>query len=105
MQPTCMGMGMMVALVQVSMHHARLFKESGDYYVSDLGSAQGTWLNGARLAVQRKQKVTPGDEITVGRRGLEDLTFKVKMVHPSVWEQVQAADTSEMDAPAEAVTA
>lgn len=81
------------------MRHARLFKESSDFWIMDLGSAQGTWLNGSRLRGQQRQRVTPGDEIVFGKRGAEDLSFKVKMVHSSVWEQVQQASSSEMDAP------
>ena len=84
------------------MRHASLFRESGDYWLMDLGSAEGTWLNGKRIRMQQKQKVTPGDEVAVGRKNSQELTFKVKMVHPSVWEQVQKADHGEMDAPAEA---
>lgn len=85
------------------MKHVRFFKESGDYWVVDQGSAQGTWLNGNRLKAQQKQKVTPGDEVCVGRKGSENLTYKVKMVHSSVWEQVEQAgkgDRKEMNAPA-----
>lgn len=85
--------------MQVSMRHARLFKESDDFWIVDLGSAQGTWLNGNRLRVQQKQRVSPGDEVVIGKRGVEDLTFKVKMVHASVWDQVQAASSMDMDAP------
>ena len=84
------------------MRHASLFRENGDFWLMDLGSAEGTWLNGNRIRIQQKQKVTPGDEVAVGRKNSQELTFKVKMVHPSVWDQVQNASSGEMDAPAEA---
>ena len=88
--------------MQVSMRHASLFRENGDFWLMDLGSAEGTWLNGNRIRIQQKQKVTPGDVVSVGRKNSEELTFKVKMVHPTVWDQVQDADKGNMDAPAEA---
>lgn len=84
------------------MRHASLFRENGDFWLMDLGSAEGTWLNGNRIRIQQKQKVTPGDEVAVGRKSSQELTFKVKMVHSSVWDQVQNTDKDKMDAPAEA---
>jgi predicted lysophospholipase L1 biosynthesis ABC-type transport system permease subunit len=48
----------------VSRHHARLEAENGVVYVSDLDSANGTYLNGRRL--RQAIEVRPGDRIDVG---------------------------------------
>jgi pSer/pThr/pTyr-binding forkhead associated (FHA) protein len=48
----------------VSFHHAKIFSDAGIYYVEDLGSLNGTFLNGARVT---KAPLTHGDVITVGK--------------------------------------
>lgn len=48
----------------VSRRHAQVRLVSGHYTVSDLGSTNGTKVNGARIVAP--QELTPGDEITVG---------------------------------------
>jgi pSer/pThr/pTyr-binding forkhead associated (FHA) protein len=51
---------------QVSRHHARLVQDGGAYYVEDLGSKSGTWLNGTLLEAKRRYELHDGDEIAVG---------------------------------------
>jgi putative nucleotidyltransferase with HDIG domain len=46
----------------VSRFHSLLFKENGDYYLQDLDSTNGSFLNGKRV---RKEKLTAGDQITI----------------------------------------
>ena len=48
----------------VSFHHARVFSQAGVYYVQDLGSLNGTFLNGNRIT---QAPLTYGDVITVGK--------------------------------------
>ena len=48
----------------VSFHHARVFSHGGVYYVEDLGSLNGTLLNGVRIT---QAPLTHGDVITVGK--------------------------------------
>jgi pSer/pThr/pTyr-binding forkhead associated (FHA) protein len=48
----------------VSFHHARVICYDGVYYVEDLGSLNGTFLNGARVT---QAPLTQGDVITVGK--------------------------------------
>ena len=48
----------------VSFHHARVFSQAGVYYVQDLGSLNGTFLNGVRIT---QAPLTHGDVITVGK--------------------------------------
>ena len=48
----------------LSRKHARLFFEDGDWYVEDLGSHNGTFLNGARL--QAPARLKAGDVLALG---------------------------------------
>ena len=48
----------------VSFHHARVICYDGVYYVEDLGSLNGTFLNGARVT---QAPLNQGDVITVGK--------------------------------------
>jgi pSer/pThr/pTyr-binding forkhead associated (FHA) protein len=48
-----------------SSHHAVFLSAHGLWYVEDLGSTNGTWLNGRRIvAAQRLKK---GDKVRIGR--------------------------------------
>jgi response regulator RpfG family c-di-GMP phosphodiesterase len=46
----------------VSRFHAVLIAQNGDHYVEDLGSTNGTFLNGKQI---KKSQVSPGDKITI----------------------------------------
>jgi pSer/pThr/pTyr-binding forkhead associated (FHA) protein len=48
----------------VSFHHARVFSQGGIYYVQDLTSLNGTFLNGVRIS---QAPLSHGDAITVGK--------------------------------------
>lgn len=49
----------------VSGLHARFYRESGALYVDDMGSTNGTFLNGARI--ETPTLVAPGDSVQIGR--------------------------------------
>lgn len=49
---------------QVSRRHCELFENDGRLFVRDLGSSNGTFVNGAKILGQ--QALNPGDVITVG---------------------------------------
>ena len=51
----------------VSFHHARVFSQAGVFYVEDLGSLNGTFLNGVRIT---QAPLTYGDVITVGKHSV-----------------------------------
>ena len=59
----------------LSRRHAHIFVQRGQLWVEDLGSANGTYFNGERLADEPKP-VNQGDELAFGAA---DLTFKVKL--------------------------
>ena len=50
---------------EVSRHHARLIWQGNAYILEDLGSANGTWVNGARIT--NPVLLRPGDSIGVGK--------------------------------------
>jgi pSer/pThr/pTyr-binding forkhead associated (FHA) protein len=58
------GCELTVRSSQVSRKHCQLFEKKGLLLVKDLGSANGTFVNGTRIEEQRV--LEPGDELTVG---------------------------------------
>lgn len=48
-----------------SARHAKLEAEDGGWWIEDLGSTNGTLVNGARI--EGRARIRPGDEIGVGR--------------------------------------
>lgn len=53
----------------VSQQHAKFFVRNGAAFVEDLGSTNGTWVNGERSTGQRP--VRPGDQVQIGNVVLE----------------------------------
>jgi pSer/pThr/pTyr-binding forkhead associated (FHA) protein len=51
----------------VSRKHAMISKQSGEYYLVDLGSSNGTFLNGNRLNSNEPALLESGDRITLGQ--------------------------------------
>jgi hypothetical protein len=50
--------------LSVSRHHARIAYRQGGYWISDLGSMGGTWVNGMRLSAPRR--IASGEVIDIG---------------------------------------
>ena len=59
----------------VSRHHAELRVEDGDVVVVDLGSTNGTFVNGQPI---RRASLTDGSRVTIGRT---TLTFRADPPH------------------------
>jgi pSer/pThr/pTyr-binding forkhead associated (FHA) protein len=53
----------------VSQQHARIFDRGGNWYVEDLGSTNGTFVNEQKLVAPAM--LTPGDTIRVGTTKVE----------------------------------
>ena len=49
----------------VSRHHARIVRQQGQYFLEDLGSSNGTFLNGKRL--EKYQALAHDDVINLGQ--------------------------------------
>jgi len=56
----------------VSGNHARITKDQNDYYIEDLDSTNGTFVNEEKI---RKRVLNEHDEITIGKHTLV-ITFK-----------------------------
>jgi hypothetical protein len=52
----------------VSRRHARITYRTGRYYLTDLGSTNGTEVNGRELRQQSEQALNAGDEILMGEK-------------------------------------
>lgn len=53
---------------KVSRRHARIVRNNGSYFVEDLGSTNGTYVNrGRRLLPGNAQLLNDGDEVIVGK--------------------------------------
>jgi len=50
----------------VSRNHARIFRADGGYVVEDVGSSNGTFVNGERVLPRQPRPLQPGDTIRVG---------------------------------------
>jgi serine phosphatase RsbU (regulator of sigma subunit) len=50
--------------LSVSRQHARVFSEQGAAFIEDLGSSNGTYVNGVRIAI--RTPLTEGDEVRIG---------------------------------------
>ena len=51
----------------VSRRHARVHKQKTQFFIEDLGSANGTFLNGQRLTPYLPHPLHDGDEVQLGR--------------------------------------
>jgi hypothetical protein len=53
---------------KVSRRHARIVRRNGGYFIEDLGSTNGTYVNrGRRLLPGNAQSLSDGDEVIVGK--------------------------------------
>ena len=53
---------------KVSRRHARIYRNNGSYFIEDLGSTNGTYVNrGRRLLPGNSQILNDGDEVIVGK--------------------------------------
>ena len=51
----------------ISRNHARITREEGQYYIEDLNSRNGTYLNGELLSYKQKCRMKPGDHLRFAR--------------------------------------
>ena len=70
----------------VSRHHAAITRENGRFFIEDLGSRNGTFLNGLR--VETRSPLFDGDRLAVC-----DLTFDFRLTTPS--EEIAGTLTGE----------
>lgn len=63
------------AVAKLSRRHARIFQQNGEIYLADLGSQNGTTLNGDSVQPNYPEKLKDGDEICFA----EELSFEVQI--------------------------
>ncbi len=67
----------------VAAFHAQIIARDGEYYIEDLRSVSGSWLNDERLLPRTLRKLTLGDEVRLG-----GCTLHLQRA-PSSWQQSQ----------------
>jgi len=50
----------------ISRNHARILKQAGKYFIQDIESANGTYVNGMRLGISKPFQLKHGDHIRTG---------------------------------------
>lgn len=55
----------------VSRRHAKIIQRKGEFFIEDLGSANGTFLNDQRLTPYLPYPLKSGDKVQIGRVDLE----------------------------------
>lgn len=71
--PAVLGVGrgemneIILSDIAVSTHHARLEVAAGTLHVTDLGSTNGTYINGQRLSPQSAARLNPNDQLRLGQ--------------------------------------
>lgn len=55
----------------VSRNHAALVKKSGQLYVHDCGTINGSWLNGQRMKPYELYTICPGTVLSLGQLSLQ----------------------------------
>ncbi len=53
-----------------SRHHARIFNKGSEYYIEDIGSANGTLVNNSKLLSNVPQRLEAGDTIMIGQSSI-----------------------------------
>jgi len=61
----------------VSRIHANLRMEGDGYYIEDVGSANGTYINNMPLAVGNRHRLRAGDRISLGKNDLVTFLFQI----------------------------
>jgi len=85
---------------QVSRKHCELFEKKGMLLVKDLGSSNGTFVNGKR--VQGQQVLEPGDELTIGQVLLKVSKIGAPETEGASVSKPKPADTAVVEAPPDA---
>ena len=76
--------------VQVSRNHARIFHKNDQLFIEDLGSTNGTVLNGKEL--KKAQKLKNGDMVTLGENNVLEIQI------PTAQAKEEIAGKSKADA-------
>ena len=73
----------------ISRLHGKISKENGLYYLTDLNSTNGTYLNGGRLEVNEKARIRPGDHV-----GFADVKYVVDLSGELLYNKSEREDVA-----------
>jgi len=73
----------------MSRRHARVFRKADGYFIEDLGSTNGTFVEGEQVAYARQLK--DGDRIQIGRNSLLQVALQDEAEHRAVRELYESA--------------
>jgi non-specific protein-tyrosine kinase len=59
----------------VSREHIAVYREGMQYFIEDLGSINGTWVNGERIPANQKVAVEKGSEVVLGSLSIRLMFF------------------------------
>ncbi|MFC5865222.1 FHA domain-containing protein [Acidicapsa dinghuensis] len=54
--------------LEISGHHARLIRQSDQYWIEDTNSSNGVYINGVRIPASQPTHIPPGAVVTLGRQ-------------------------------------
>jgi len=91
------GVGRLAEDVEISRRHARIARSGSGYTVEDLGSRNGTFLNGRRI--DKAEMLGVGDEIQVGNTTLIVQVGAIPDAPPPTQEAPQEAPPAEAAGP------
>ena len=99
------GSGNLADDTEISRRHARFRRENGSFVVEDLGSTNGTFVNGHQVTGPTVLK--PGDEIKLGRTlvKFDGVTEQTQARPQAARPQATAAGAPQVAAPAAAAAA
>lgn len=86
--------GLTIAHRTISRHHAELFESGGQVMIRDLGSVNGTFVNGESV---KESPLPSGSQFSIG-----PLTFRVEYDHQDGQARLPAAPPAKVAAPAKA---
>ncbi|MGB3519789.1 MAG: FHA domain-containing protein [Elainellaceae cyanobacterium] len=69
--------------LSISRHHAVIGHHSGQFYLADVGSSNGTWINGQRLGAGDRYDLHDGDVIRFGSLLVEFFMASHMIVPPT----------------------
>ena len=85
-----LGCDLVLADAFLSRQHARLYRDGDAWWIEDLGSRNGTRVNGALLTGPRR--LVPGDRIELSATGLEVREGDVESVRPASGVSAEALE-------------
>lgn len=68
----------------LSYYHAQISGEDGQYWIEDLGSSRGTYVNDQKLSARQKVQLAPEDRLTLGECELIYSRLPVWALEPDV---------------------